>query len=702
MMKKIDIYISPLRLILLIIASVFIVEALIMLSIYLFTPTLQIWILLDAVLLTILISPAIYFFGFRPLIAHINERKRAEENVRHALTELDQIFQTAADGMRIIDKNFNIIRMNETLAQLSGFSAEEAKGKKCYEMFPGSQCHTPDCSLRQILKGNDRVEIESVKKRRDGVNIDCIVTVTPFRDYTGKLIGIVEDFKDITTRKLAEQEVKTLKKQIEFILGATKTGLDIIDSEYNIIYIDPEWKKVYGNPNGKKCYEYFMGSNQICRDCSANNALETKTITVTEKILVKEGNRPVQVTTIPFQNEKGEWMVAEVNVDISERKKLEQQLLQAQKMEAVGQLAGGIAHDFNNILTTIIGYGSLLQMEISRKSHLNTYTSHILYSAQRASHLTQALLAFSRTQIINPKPVNLNDIILTLEKILSRIIGEDIELSTSLSEEDLIIMADATLIEQVLMNLVTNARDAMPDGGNLIITTERAKMNSEFIHTHGFGKPGFYALVSVKDTGYGMDLKTQEKIFEPFFTTKETGKGTGLGLSVVYGIIKQHEGYINVYSEIGKGTIFRIYLPLMDKKIEGEQTTDIPPLEGSLETILLAEDDVEVRKLNKQILCEFGYEVMEAEDGEQAVRLFHENKDKIALIIFDVIMPKKNGKEAYDEIRKINPNIKAIFTSGYTADIVHKKGILDEGLDFLSKPVSPQSFLKKVKEVLDR
>lgn len=341
-------------------------------------------------------------------------------------------------------------------------------------------------------------------------------------------------------------------------------------------------------------------------------------------------------------------------------------------------------------------------MEISRKSHLHTYTSHILYSAQRASHLTQALLAFSRKQIINPKPVNLNDIILTFEKILSRIIGEDIELSTSLSEEDLIIMADATLIEQILMNLVTNARDAMPEGGNLIISTEKTRINSEFIHAHGFGKSGFYALVSVKDTGYGMDLKTQAKIFEPFFTTKETGKGTGLGLSVVYGIIKQHEGYINVYSEIGKGTIFRIYLPLIDKIIEGEQTTDISPLEGSLETVLLAEDDVEVRRLYKQILCEFGYEVLEADDGEQAVRLFHENKDRIALIIFDVIMPKKNGKEAYDEIKKINPNIKTIFTSGYTADIVHKKGILDEGLDFLSKPVSPQGLLKKVKEVLER
>jgi PAS domain S-box-containing protein len=703
MAKKRDIYQSPVWLILIIIASVFVAEVLIMFFLSLFSaPSLQIWIILDAVLLTLLVSPAIYLFGFRPLIVHINERKRAEENTRHVFTELDQIFQTAADGMRIIDINYNILRMNQTLALLAGITKEEAAGKKCYEIFPGTQCHTSDCSLRQILNGNERVEIESIKERKDGLKVDCIVTVTPFRSHTGELIGIVEDFKDITARKRTEEEVKNLKKQIEFILGATKTGLDIIDSEFNIRYIDPEWQKIYGDTAGRKCYEYFMDRDEICPNCGIRKALETKTITITEETLVKEGKRPVQVTTIPFQNEKGEWLVAEVNVDISERKKLEQQLLQAQKMEAVGQLAGGIAHDFNNILTTIIGYGNLIQMEILKDNPLHTYISHILYSAQRASNLTQALLAFSRKQIISPKPVNLNEIIQILEKLLSRIIGEDIALSTSLAEEDMIVMADTTLIEQVLMNLATNARDAMPDGGSLIISTERVKMDSAFITAHGYGKTGYYALVSVEDTGQGMDRKTREKIFEPFFTTKETGKGTGLGLSIVYGIIKQHDGYINVYSEPLKGTTFKIYLPLTKTKIEYEQSAETPLLKGFSETVLLAEDDVQVRELTKQVLSEFGYKVLEAEDGQEAIRVFHENKDEIELLIFDVIMPRKNGKEAYDEIRKIKPDIRAIFTSGYTADIVHKKGILDRGLNFLPKPVSPQGLLKKVKEVLNR
>ncbi len=701
MITKKAIYKSPVWLILLIISSVFVAEAFVMFFLFMFSvPSIQMWIMLDAILLTILISPAIYFFGFRPLIVHINERKRAEENTRYAFTELDQIFQTAADGMRIIDKNFNILRMNETLAMLSGISKEDAKGKKCFEMFPGSQCHTPDCSLRQILNGKERVEIESVKQRKDGVKIDCIVTVTPYRNYNGELIGIVEDFKDITARKRAEEEAKTLRKQIEFILGATKTGLAIIDAEFNIRYIDPEWQKIYGNPKGWKCYKYFMDNDRICHGCGVKKALDTKTITVTEEVLPKEKNRPVQVTTIPFQNEKGEWLVAEVNVDISERKKLEQQLLQAQKMEAVGQLAGGIAHDFNNILTTIIGYGNLIQMEIPKDSPQYIYISHILHSAQRASNLIQALLAFSRKQIISPKPVNLNEIIRILEKLLSRIIGEDIALSTSLSEEDLIVMADATLIEQVLMNLATNARDAMPEGGSLSIHTDKIKMDSTFINAHGYGKPGLYALVSVEDTGHGMDHKTQEKIFEPFFTTKEIGKGTGLGLSIVYGIVKQHEGYINVYSEIGKGTTFRIYLPMIETKTEDEQAVEMPPLRGSAETVLLAEDDIQVRELTKQVLTEFGYNVLIAEDGQDAIQIFSENKDKIDLLIFDVIMPKKNGKEAYNEIRKMRPDIKAIFMSGYTADIVHKKGILDEGLDFLPKPLSPHELLKKVKEVL--
>jgi len=387
--------------------------------------------------------------------------------------------------------------------------------------------------------------------------------------------------------------------------------------------------------------------------------------------------------------------------DITDRKKLEQQLLQAQKMEAVGRLAGGIAHDFNNILTAIIGYGNLLKVEMKEDDPLTNYTTQIVTAAERAANLTRALLTFSRKQIINPKTVNVNDIINGLGRLLSRLIGEDIELSTVLTEKDLTVMADTTQIEQVLMNLATNARDAMPHGGKLVLSTDLIVFDAEYIRAHGYGRPGSFALITVEDTGTGISEEIKGRIFEPFFTTKELGKGTGLGLAIVYGIIKQHEGYINVYSDNDRGTTFKIYLPLAKSRYEDLQQKETSSVAGGTETILIAEDDNQVRVLNKKILEKAGYHVIEAADGVQAVNLFRDNRDKIQLLILDVIMPKKNGKECCDEIKELAPGVKVIFTSGYTANIIHKKGILDEGIDLILKPVSPNQLLRRIREVLD-
>jgi PAS domain S-box-containing protein len=388
--------------------------------------------------------------------------------------------------------------------------------------------------------------------------------------------------------------------------------------------------------------------------------------------------------------------------DITERKKLEQQLLQAQKMEAIGQLAGGIAHDFNNILTVIIGYANLLQMGTDRNGRLKDKATQILNAAQRAANLTHALLTFSRKQIISPKAANLNETIKVLGNLLFRLIGEDIDFSIQLAEKDLIVMADSTQIDQLLMNLVTNARDAMPGGGRLTITTDLVNFDDEFMTAYGFGRPGAYALIAVQDTGHGMDSRTRERIFEPFFTTKEAGKGTGLGLAMVYGIIKQHNGYINVYSEPGKGTTFKIYLPLIKSRVDDKGLPDLSAIQMGSETILMAEDDIQVRGLTRKILEKAGYRILEAVDGADAVKLFNENRDTIQLLLLDVIMPKMNGKECYDEIRKTKPDIKTIYISGYTADIIQKKGIVTEHLDLILKPVLPNELLKKVREVLDR
>ncbi len=371
-------------------------------------------------------------------------------------------------------------------------------------------------------------------------------------------------------------------------------------------------------------------------------------------------------------------------------------------MEAIGTLTGGIAHDFNNILTTIVGYGSLMRSSMKENDPFRPYIREVLGAAERAINLIQNLLAFSRKQEVNLEQIDLKETLRYMEKLLSRIIGEDIGMKIIFSDEDLTIMSDRGQIEQVLMNLSTNARGAMPEGGTLTINAGQIEIDNKFISIHGYGKPGKYALISVEDTGFGMDEKTKEKIFEPFFTTKEMGRGTGLGLAMVYGIIKQHNGYINCYSELGKGTIFRIYFPLTKLKTEETKLETLPAPKGGTETILLAEDDIAVRGYIKKLLEEFGYTTIEAMNGADAVEKFKKNKDRVQLLLFDVIMPLKNGKEAYEDIKKIRHDIRVIFISGYTNEIISKKGALEEGSSFISKPILPDELVRAVRKALDK
>jgi two-component system cell cycle sensor histidine kinase/response regulator CckA len=382
-----------------------------------------------------------------------------------------------------------------------------------------------------------------------------------------------------------------------------------------------------------------------------------------------------------------------------ENRNIEKQLRQAQKLEAVGTLAGGIAHDFNNILTAIIASASLMQRTIDETNPLRRQLDRIFAACERATALTQSILAYSRKQISKPVPNRLNQIIENLHKLLTRLIPENIEFTTSLADADITIMADSGQIEQVLLNLVANSVDAMPAGGNLLIKTELA-VDLEFQDTDGHGKPGNYAILTVADTGAGMDAKTRERVFEPFFTTKEVGKGSGLGLAMVYGIVRQHDGFISVSSEPGKGTAFTIYLPLLAPDGKKKNHQDIRPQKGGNETILLIEDDKDVRGLLKEMLGSFGYHVIEAIDGKDGVDKFMEHQDEIRLLLTDVMMPKKNGKEAYNEIKKIKEDVKVIFISGYSAAATAE--LLDEQLNYMAKPVSPRDLLARIREVLDK
>jgi PAS domain S-box-containing protein len=385
--------------------------------------------------------------------------------------------------------------------------------------------------------------------------------------------------------------------------------------------------------------------------------------------------------------------------DITERQKLEEQLHQSQKMESIGALAGGVAHDFNNILTVIIGNAALMQMNINRDSPLMTYLQQMLDASERAAGLTRGLLAFSRKHAITLVPVDLNSVVQNIKKLLLMVIGEEHELIITPSPHKLTVLADVGQLEQVLMNLAVNAHDAVPKGGRITIGTGSETVEPEAAAAAGI-MPGHYATIVFSDNGSGIPKENLERIFEPFFTTKVQGKGTGLGLSIVYGIVKQHNGHIKVYSELGYGTTFRIYLPLTHEAQMNAKDTALLFPRGT-ETILVAEDDENVRKIVVDILEAYGYKTIVAVAGDDAVAKFQQHKDEISLAFLDAIMPRKNGWQVYEEIQRIRPGTKVLFTSGYTDEIIRKETIMAEKAEILTKPVSPSLLLTKIRDMLN-
>lgn len=386
----------------------------------------------------------------------------------------------------------------------------------------------------------------------------------------------------------------------------------------------------------------------------------------------------------------------------AEREKLQAQLIQSQKMEVVGQLAGGVAHDFNNILTAIIGFGHLLMMKSAADDPRRHYAEEIISSCEKAASIIRRLLAFCRQDISEKSRLDLNKLIATSKKMLSRLIGEDLEFRFQPCAEELPVVADPVQIEQVLMNLATNARDAMPGGGTFSIATSLLRMDDVFVAMHGFGSPGNYAVITVSDTGTGMTSDTRQRIFEPFFTTKEVGRGTGLGLSVVYGILQRHDGYVRVYSDMGTGTTFQVYLPLArcwEKSLESAQYKNS---EGGLETILVAEDNRELLDVIQLTLNAWGYTVIATQNGEEAIAKFCESPKNIDLLLLDIIMPKKSGIDVLDATRSLRPDIKVLFMSGYPADFIKDRGLLKNQYSYVSKPVSPNALLRSIREVLDQ
>jgi nitrogen-specific signal transduction histidine kinase len=391
-----------------------------------------------------------------------------------------------------------------------------------------------------------------------------------------------------------------------------------------------------------------------------------------------------------------------VSTDITQRKLLEAQLQQAQKMEAVGQLAGGVAHDFNNILTTILGLAEIQLQNPTDKESMLKDIAEMKTAAQKAAALTRQLLAFSRKQVLQPKVLDMSAVVADMDKMLRRLLREDIELSTVVSAQLGRVKVDPSQIEQILMNLVVNARDAMPGGGKLTIDLANADLGEDYTRNHLGARSGPHVMLAVSDTGTGMDKTTISRLFEPFFTTKEKGKGTGLGLSTVYGIVKQSGGNIYVYSEPGQGTTFKIYLPRVDEEAE-RVAVGVPSAfqRGGSETILVVEDEDMVRQLILRVLKQGGYNVLEARNPQEAIGICRERKEPISLLMSDVVLPKMDGRTLSGKLTSLHSEMKVIYMSGYTDDVVVHHGMLDPGIEFIEKPMTPDIIRRKVREVLD-
>jgi PAS domain S-box-containing protein len=524
----------------------------------------------------------------------------------------------------------------------------------------------------------------------------------PIRNQHGDVYRIGGVALDITESRDAQMALEEIAERLQKL---TETSFDAIDiTENGIIQeANPGYLRMFGYERmedviGRPVSDFVSDASRDDVEMRVTNNIEG---TYELEGRRQDGRKLLLEATARTHVIKGRTVRITALRDMTERRSLEDQFRQAQKMEAVGRLAGGVAHDFNNLLTVILSYTDMLIEGVSPKDPRAEDLGEIRKATVTAASLTRQLLAFSRQQVIEPRLINLNDIVESSEKMLRRLIGEDIEVKTTLASGPLTVMIDPGQLEQVMMNLAVNARDAMPTGGKLTLETANVTLDAEYARDHWPVVPGNFAMLAMSDIGSGMDEQTRALMFEPFFTTKAAGQGTGLGLATVYGIVKQSNGFIWVYSEPGKGTSFKIYFPLVDQAPEQyatKQQVNAPPT--GIETILLAEDATAVRMAARQILERCGYSVLEAANGTDALTIA-QNGAVIDLLLTDVVMPEMSGRELVDRFARLRPNTKVLFMSGYTDDAIVRHGVLRPGTAYLQKPFSPDTLARKVRDVLD-
>ncbi len=638
--------------------------------------------------------------------AYREEAARLQEQIHRAQKEWELTFDVVPDPVFLVDPHHCIQRANRAAAALLGLNHSQLTHKCCYAVVHDRAGPVPGCPVqRTLMTGKEErcdIEVSQLGKVFDA-------TSSPLFDPSGTVYGCVHVLRDITDRK--REEVALRRSEASYrslILGATY-GIFRCDLEGKFLAINPALVTILGYES-----EADLLAANLVRDVNRDpdegvrllqQCRQRGRVDGIEAQWRRKDGTPVQVRLSgrTVLDEHGVLQGFEVIAeDVSERWRLEEQLRQAQKMEAVGRLAGGVAHDFNNLLTIVTGYSDLLLEKLGATGARRAYVEEIKKAGERAASLTRQLLAFGRRQVVVPQVLDLNAIVTNTDKMLRRLIGENVELRTVLEPGLGRVKADPGQIEQVILNLAINARDAMPQGGQLTLETANVELTEGYTRTRVSVLPGRYVMLAVSDSGTGMDAETQAHIFEPFFTTKEKGKGTGLGLATVYGIVKQSGGHICVYSEPNQGTTFKIYLPRLEAAAQPAATfSTAEPLVGGSETILLVEDEEGVRDLAKRILELKGYKVITSSNPADAAQVVERYKEPIHLLLTDVVMPTMSGRQLAEHVAFLRPELKVLYISGYTENSIVPYGILKEGAPFLQKPFTPDSLTRKIREVLD-
>ena len=637
------------------------------------------------------------------LAQDVTDQVRAEEQLRLQSAAL----ASAANAIVITGLDGTINWVNPAFTSLTGYTFEEVLGQNPRILHSGQHPKKFYEHLWNTILSGRVWRGEVINKRKDGQLYTEEMTVTPVRDPAGKVAHFIAIKQDVTDRQRTEQALRESEGKFRALAESAAAAIFISQGD-RMVYANAATAGILGvDPQrllGREFWDFIHpDSQELVRERREARLRGAEVLSRYEmKILAAEGKERWIDFTATMVEWEGKPAVLGTAFDVTERKKLEEQFRQAQKMEAVGRLAGGIAHDFNNLLGVIIGYSELLletpgvgDPVVRRK------IEEIHKAAERAASLTRQLLAFSRQQVLEPRVLSVNAVVTELEKMLRRLIGEDVELVTRLDDALGLVKADPSQLEQVLMNLAVNARDAMPRGGRLLLQTSNVDVDETMARQRVTFKPGRYVLLSVSDTGVGMEDEVRAHLFEPFYTTKEKGKGTGLGLATVYGIVKQSGGYIWVYSEPGRGSTFKIYLPRVD---EADQEIRPAPVEletlHGTETVLVVEDEDSLRQLMGEFLGQSGYTVLEAGDATAALDVAGKHTE-IRLLVTDVVLPGRSGRELAEELQKKRPHIKVVYVSGYTDDAILRHGIDAPGVAFLQKPFSRDALLRKIRATLD-